>query len=407
MDWALAAENLMLAACGACWSGFAQSALNAPAGRRALGIGPVLPINGWAVAGPATASSASSAGRTTLAVVRDARYDRLVRALASAQDRGVERAARPALPQRQPRPEEVVGSESNRDLARRLEEAASLLEQQEADGFRARAYRRAAEAIAAYPEDLGALVTGGGAAALLAIPGVGKGIAAALTEMLATGRWSQLDRLRGMLDPEALFATVPGVGEELARKIHAALAIDTLEALEAAAYDGRLAAVAGIGPRRLAAIRAGLAARLGRLRRRAPEPEALRPDVALLLEIDRGYREAAAAGTLPTIAPRRFNPDSSAWLPVQHVTRSGWHFTALYSNTARAHELGRTRDWVVLYYYDDDHLERQCTVVTEHGGELAGLRVVRGREAECRRHYASLAPAPGQRRAGEAAGRPR
>ena len=60
----------------------------------------------------------------------------------------------------------------------------------------------------------------------------------------------------------------------------------------------------------------------------------------------------------------------------------------LFSNTARAHELGRTRDWVVIYFYDGDHHEGQCTVVTETHGPLAGKRVVRGREAEQRRHVA-------------------
>lgn len=70
-----------------------------------------------------------------------------------------------------------------------------------------------------------------------------------------------------------------------------------------------------------------------------------------------------------------------------HAERGGWHFTALYSNTARAHELGRTRDWVVIYYYDGEHVESQCTVVTETRGVLAGKRVVRGREDECRAHH--------------------
>ena len=58
---------------------------------------------------------------------------------------------------------------------------------------------------------------------------------------------------------------------------------------------------------------------------------------------------------------------------------------------ARAHELGRTRDWVVIYYYDGEHVEAQCTVVTETRGALAGRRVVRGREEECRAHYEFLA----------------
>jgi putative hydrolase len=98
----------------------------------------------------------------------------------------------------------------------------------------------------------------------------------------------------------------------------------------------------------------------------------------MLLDVDREYRERAAAGTLPTIAPRRFNPSGAAWLPVLHTERDGWHFTALYSNTALAHQLHRTQDWVVLYFYDDQHVEGQHTVVTETHGPLAGKRVARG-----------------------------
>jgi DNA polymerase (family X) len=75
-------------------------------------------------------------------------------------------------------------------------------------------------------------------------------------------------------------------------------------------------------------------------------------------------------------------------LPVLHTERDIWHFTALYSNTARAHELGRTDDWVVVYYYDGDHQEGQCTGVTETHGALAGNRVVRGREFEGRAEVA-------------------
>jgi hypothetical protein len=91
---------------------------------------------------------------------------------------------------------------------------------------------------------------------------------------------------------------------------------------------------------------------------------------------------------LRTIAPKRFNPEGKAWLPVLQTERGDWHFTALYSNTAKAHELGRTRDWVVMYFYDTDHVERQRTVVTESRGPLAGRRVVRGREGECQQFYA-------------------
>ena len=107
-----------------------------------------------------------------------------------------------------------------------------------------------------------------------------------------------------------------------------------------------------------------------------------------MLAVDKDYREQSARGELATIAPKRFNPSGEAWLPVLHVTRDGWHFTALFSITAQAHQLGRTSDWVVIYFYDDEHTEGQHTVVSETHGPLAGRRVIRGREAECRAFYA-------------------
>lgn len=89
------------------------------------------------------------------------------------------------------------------------------------------------------------------------------------------------------------------------------------------------------------------------------------------------------SGSLPKIEPRRFNPSGEAWLPILHTERGEWRFTALFSNTARAHELGRTRDWVVIYFHLDSGPEGQRTVVTETRGRLKGHRVVRGREADC------------------------
>ena len=117
------------------------------------------------------------------------------------------------------------------------------------------------------------------------------------------------------------------------------------------------------------------------------------PDVELLLDVDREYRDKAAAGALRRIAPRRQNPSGEAWLPVLHTQREGWRFTALFSNTPRAHDLHRQHDWVVLFCHDPDGLADQATVVTEWRGTLAGKRVVRGREPECARLYRN-APLP-------------
>jgi hypothetical protein len=271
-------------------------------------------------------------------------------------------------------------------IADRLREAADLLEQQAANPFRVRAYREAAQTVAGLERDLAEIHARDGLAGLDALPGVGPRIAAAIVEMLRTGRWSQLERLRGSLDAERLFQAIPGVGPALARRIHEALHVDTLEALEVAAHDGRLAAVPGVGPRRAAGLRAALAGMLGRTRLRPREPIE-EPPVATLLDVDRQYRDEAAAGRLPRIAPRRFNPEGRAWLPVLHTERGSWQFTVLFSNTARAHELGKTQDWVVVYFHTDTRPEGQRTVVTETFGRLAGRRVVRGRESECGAAY--------------------
>lgn len=271
----------------------------------------------------------------------------------------------------------------NLTAAERLRECADILRRQKANPFRVNAYIRAAGTLEALQQDARDILASEGIPGLVKLPAIGRGIAAAVDEFARTGRISQLDRLRGEATPESVFQTVPGIGPGLARAIHDSLHVDTLEGLEVAAHDGRLAAVPGIGERRAAGIRAGLAALLGRGRPRSI-PRKTTPSVELLLNVDSEYRRRAAAGKLPRIAPKRFNPDNVAWLPILHTNKAGWHFTALFSNTARAHELGRTDDWVVIYYYDDDHEEGQNTVVTETHGSLKGQRVVRGREADTR-----------------------
>ena len=120
---------------------------------------------------------------------------------------------------------------------------------------------------------------------------------------------------------------------------------------------------------------------------RLPTFERLRGE-SELLDVDREYREKAGAGRLRKIAPKRFNPTGRAWLPVLHTKRGKRRYTALFSNTALAHELGKTHDWVVLYYDGGDG-EKQCTVVTAKRGPLAGRRVVRGQETESAAFYNS------------------
>ncbi len=284
-----------------------------------------------------------------------------------------------------------MASIANREIAEQLRRMAEVLDWQLDSGFRAAAYRKAADALDALGEPAEAIWRRQGIAGLMEIEHVGKGIATAIAEMIASGRWTQLDRLTGELEPRKMFQTVPGIGPELAARIHDSLHVETLEQLEQAAHDGRLDGVPGIGARRTAVIRAGLAERLGRRPRAAAAVRRAAP-LSMLIDVDREYRERAAAGTLRKIAPKRFNPTGEAWLPVLHAQREDWRFTALFSNTANAHELGKTGDWVVIFAHEDGEPEAQCTVVTETHGPLKGRRVVRGRESESASCYADAAP---------------
>ena len=274
----------------------------------------------------------------------------------------------------------------NRIIAANLAEMADLLEQQEADGFRVQAYRHAADQVETMHQDLAAILAEDGLKGLIALPAIGTSIASAIAEMIRTGRWAQLDRLRGAASPEQLFASVPGIGPKLAARLHDELHLDTLEALEMAAHDGTLQRVPGFGYRRAAMVRASLAERLGRKRPRGAAPTAA-PPVSVLLDVDREYRRRAAMDDLKKIAPKRFNPAGRAWLPVLHTRRDEWVFTVMFSNTQRAHELNRTHDWVVIYFHRGDDAEGQSTVVTETIGAFRGYRVVRGREVECTAHH--------------------
>lgn len=171
-----------------------------------------------------------------------------------------------------------IDLEVNRTVAGQLDELARLLEEQGANPFRVRAYRRAAETLRHLGRSVADILADEGVDGPEALPTIGEQLARQIRLVVKTGRLPMLERLRGEADPVALLATVPGVG--------------------------------------------------------------------------------------PVLAER--------------------HYTALFSNTAQAHRLGRTHDWVVIYWDGDDGRDGQCTVVTDRGrGPLQGLRVVRGREPEC------------------------
>ncbi|MGB3787259.1 MAG: helix-hairpin-helix domain-containing protein [Phormidesmis sp.] len=309
---------------------------------------------------------------------------------------------------------------SNDEIAIAFEQVADLLETQGDDYYRIRAYRKGAQSIRAQDRPVVDIFETEGVAGLEQLPYIGKRLAASIKELAQTGELTLLARLQTDVSPEQLFTKIPGIGLVLARRIHKGLKIDSLEALEQAAHDGTLTQLSGFAEGRTMLIRDSVGAMLDRATsqqlkrtmsramsraisretsRTIPSPSVASrwqgpdehqqtleqtvdsPSIELLLEVDAHYRYLAKAGQLRMVSPRRFNPQGKPWLPVMQMKKAGWSLNALYSNTARAHELGKTHDWVVIYYEKANGEEShrgQCTIVTETHGERRGDRVVRG-----------------------------
>jgi DNA polymerase (family 10) len=129
-----------------------------------------------------------------------------------------------------------------------LSEIAALLELRAENRFKSRAYRGAAKAVLALDsDDITPLLRSG---ALAKIKGIGSSTLAVLTELVESGESRYLEQLRLDL-PEGIveLMRVPGLGPEKIERLHEALGIATLDDLEAAAHDGRLATVKGFGPK--------------------------------------------------------------------------------------------------------------------------------------------------------------
>lgn len=281
------------------------------------------------------------------------------------------------------------GLHDNRFLSDALSEIADLLETQHASDFRVVAYRNAAVTLANLRVPVRRIDQQDGVDGLIRIETIGQSIASLIDQYLNTGRVPLLDRLRGEATAERIFTTLPTIGSELAHRIYDHLHVETLPELYSAAISGRLDEVPGIGEKRSRAIQDHLSARL----RHHPKPlSSLYPatdrsvPVQEILDIDAEYMLKAKQDTLPKVAPTKFNPGDVAWLPILHTVRQDRHYTALFSNSARAHELNTTKDWVVVYR-DDDKQHGRWTVITSQFGKLRGCRIIRGREDECREWY--------------------
>jgi len=151
----------------------------------------------------------------------------------------------------------ATGSLTNQDVADRLEAFASLLELAEANPYTARAYRRAAEMIRGAPVPVAELVASG---RVRELRGIGPGIEARLRELLETGSIAELEELERELSPGLIgLGRYLGLGARRSVEIARALDVRTPEEFRAAAAEGQLRSVPGVGAKTEARILEALA----------------------------------------------------------------------------------------------------------------------------------------------------
>ena len=150
-----------------------------------------------------------------------------------------------------PRPRSVSRTDdtviSNSELARIFNEIGDMLEILGEVVYKAVAYRRVADVVERYPDDVAALYRRDEPPK---IPGAGAALTAKLAELAETGRLDYHEKLRAQV-PDGLLdmLRVPGVGPKTVRLLSTELGIDSLEALRAAAEAGQLRTVKGLSER--------------------------------------------------------------------------------------------------------------------------------------------------------------
>lgn len=187
---------------------------------------------------------------------------------------------------------------SNADAAAAFDEIADLLEVQGGNAFRVRAYRNGARTLADLGRSAKEMLESG--EDLDELPGIGKDLAGKIAEIVATGSCAQLDALRKELPPGITeLLRLPGIGPRRVQALRAALGVQSLADLRAAAEQERIRTVRGFSRDTERRILDAVIARL-KTERRVPLATAAPVAAALLAELQAvpGVHQAVAAGSL-------------------------------------------------------------------------------------------------------------
>ena len=134
----------------------------------------------------------------------------------------------------------------NEEIAHAFDEIADLLEIEEANPFRVRAYRNAARSLRGLGQEITELVANG--EDLTRLPGIGKDLAAKIQEMIETGKVRTLNELHkevpaGVED----LLQIPGLGPKRVKALYHSLGIKSVKQLEQALRAGRVRSLSGFG----------------------------------------------------------------------------------------------------------------------------------------------------------------
>jgi len=186
----------------------------------------------------------------------------------------------------------------NPDIARLFDEVADLLEIQEANPFRVRAYRNAARTIRDFPEPLADLVRAG-TKDLTDIAGIGDDLAEKITAIVTTGELPLQKQLARKLPAGLLdLLRIPGLGPKRVKLLYKKLKVKSAADLAAALDKGRVQKLKGFGPKMEEKMRAGIGqAQVGERRMLLNEAETQATAVVAYLEADGGIRQMEVAGS--------------------------------------------------------------------------------------------------------------
>jgi len=201
------------------------------------------------------------------------------------------------MPRPRPARRGATDAIDNAGIAAVFREIADMLEILGEVVFKAVAYRRVADAVERYPDDVAALYRSDTPPK---IPGAGAALAAKIAELAATGQLAYHQRLRAQV-PDGLLEMlrIPGVGPRTVKLLFDELGIDSVEALRAAATDGRLRGLRGVSARTEQNILAGIARLDSRSRRMLlHEADIVVDDLVRRLRDVPGVAHIEAAGSL-------------------------------------------------------------------------------------------------------------